>query len=66
VPSSSAGVVKLNWPANIKTVGYGFYNLGNTCFLNSALQCQLHTPPLLNAVLQHRTDCMSVFPPDCV
>lgn len=30
----------------------GFVNLGNTCYLNAALQCLLHTPPLTNYVLR--------------
>lgn len=29
----------------------GLTNLGNTCYLNSALQCLLHAPPLTNYVL---------------
>lgn len=29
----------------------GLVNLGNTCYLNAALQCLLHTPPLTNYVL---------------
>ncbi|XP_065794608.1 ubiquitin carboxyl-terminal hydrolase 17-like protein 6, partial [Muntiacus reevesi] len=40
-------------------VGAGLQNLGNTCYVNAALQCLSHTPPLASWVVsqQHATLC---------
>uniref|UniRef100_A0A8C0G938 USP domain-containing protein n=1 Tax=Chelonoidis abingdonii TaxID=106734 RepID=A0A8C0G938_CHEAB len=40
-------------------VGAGLHNLGNTCFLNSTVQCLTYTPPLANYLLskEHSRNC---------
>ncbi|KAJ7072734.1 hypothetical protein C8F01DRAFT_972368, partial [Mycena amicta] len=46
------GTIDLTWPATAGSAR-GLCNSGNTCFLNSAVQCLLHTPPLLRILIDH-------------
>ncbi|XP_062874667.1 ubiquitin carboxyl-terminal hydrolase 36 isoform X2 [Trichomycterus rosablanca] len=58
---------KLLFPGNklsmkwerVYRVGAGLHNLGNTCFLNSTVQCLTYTPPLANYLLskEHSRTC---------
>ncbi|XP_070779246.1 ubiquitin carboxyl-terminal hydrolase 36 [Enoplosus armatus] len=48
----------LKWE-RLYRVGAGLHNLGNTCFLNSTVQCLTYTPPLANYLLskEHSRAC---------
>uniref|UniRef100_A0A8C5GZ11 Ubiquitin carboxyl-terminal hydrolase n=1 Tax=Gouania willdenowi TaxID=441366 RepID=A0A8C5GZ11_GOUWI len=48
----------LKW-ARVHDIGAGLMNAGNTCYLNSVLQCITYTPPLANYMLtkEHSKTC---------
>lgn len=50
--------LNIKW-AQIHRIGAGLHNMGNTCFLNSALQCLTYTPPFANYMLtrEHSKIC---------
>ena len=51
-------IANINWK-KVTRVGGGLMNLGNTCFMNAALQCLLYTPPLANYLLDRSSNTVS-------
>ncbi|BFZ56107.1 hypothetical protein PYCC9005_003149 [Savitreella phatthalungensis] len=47
------------WNSGIALTPPGLHNLGNTCFLNAAMQALMHVPPLVQYLLSqnHRETC---------
>ncbi|XP_078692851.1 uncharacterized protein LOC144922708 [Branchiostoma floridae x Branchiostoma belcheri] len=49
--------VRVQWD-KVAKVGVGLDNMGNTCFLNSVIQCLSYTAPLVNHLMsEHQQSC---------
>jgi ubiquitin carboxyl-terminal hydrolase 36/42 len=51
----------LRWQSP-RRIGPGFFNQGNTCYLNSTLQCLLYLPPLTQALLNSDIKLFKTIP----
>uniref|UniRef100_A0A673AKZ1 Ubiquitin specific peptidase 42 n=1 Tax=Sphaeramia orbicularis TaxID=375764 RepID=A0A673AKZ1_9TELE len=57
--------LNLKW-TQVHRIGAGLQNMGNTCFLNSALQCLTYTPPFANYMLTREHSKMCHEPGFCM
>jgi ubiquitin C-terminal hydrolase len=58
-PDSNITTVDLSWRSNIYPSPVGLINAGNSCFLNSVMQCLMYLQPLFNYIItrDHQSKC---------